>query len=140
MATNSQQATSADTVPAYYKWNSTQGIRALKEASLEAENTRPMKSEDYGGAPRTAKEGTRLIIPSLCDPDDNPCDSGGRMMSFESQDDKEAMKEYYVGLGRQSGFLFSWVFDQDNLLLQINGDLPEDTARQYEAALHSIHR
>jgi hypothetical protein len=45
------------------------------------------------------------------------------------------MKNYYNELGRQSAALFSWVFVKDNILIQINGDLPETTARKYEAAI-----
>jgi hypothetical protein len=34
--------------------------------------------------------------------------------------------------------LFSWVFVKDNIVVQINGDLPEEQAKKYEAALNGL--
>ena len=48
------------------------------------------------------------------------------------------LKGYYVALGRESAAFFSWVFENDLVIVQINGDLPETKARKYEAALNSI--
>jgi hypothetical protein len=97
-----------------------------------------MTQKDLGFAPNTMKEGTRFIIPSLCTADENPCDKGGRAMSFQSSDDQKAMRDYYDGLCNRSAALCSWVYEKDNLVVQINGDLPEDTAEQYDRALQAV--
>jgi len=93
-----------------------------------------MTKDDYGMAPMTAVEGIRFLIPSLCP------DCGGRVLSFASPEDLEMTKAYYVELGRASAIFFSWVFVKDNILVQINGDLPEERAKQYEVALGAIGR
>jgi hypothetical protein len=80
----------------------------------------------------TAKEAIRFLIPSLC------ADCGGRLYSFTSAENLELMRSYYVRLGEASAILFSWVFVRDNLLVQINGSLPEAQARKYEAALQTL--
>jgi len=116
----------------FQKWSSSQVVNAFQSAGLEAENARPMTRDDYGMAPMTAIEGTRFLIPSLGE------DRGGRILSFASQQDLEQTQQYYVELGRSSALFFSWVFAKDNVLVQINGDLPEDKARQYEAALNAM--
>lgn len=116
----------------FQKWTSSQATEAFVAAGLEAENLTPMTKDDYGMAPLVAVEGTRFFVPSICD------DCGGRVMAFDSQEDLDAVKEYYVKLGEGSALFFSWVFVKDNLLVQINGDLPEEQARQYEAALNSL--
>lgn len=59
-------------------------------------------------------------------------------MSFSSQEDLDKTEAFYVQLGRESAILFSWTFKKDNILVQINGDLPEDKARQYESALNNL--
>jgi hypothetical protein len=79
-----------------------------------------------------AREGTRFFIPSL-----GP-DNGGRIMSFDNQEDLQDTKEFYDKMGREMAALFSWTFEHKNILVQINGDLPEDKARRYEAALKSL--
>lgn len=120
--------------PAAQRWDSAQVIAAFKAAGLEAESARVMAPEDYGAAPMLAVEGTRFLIPSLC------ADCGGRAMSFASQRDLEATRLYYVELGKTSALFFSWTFTKDNILVQINGSLPEATARLYEAALNALGR
>lgn len=91
-----------------------------------------MVPKDYELAPLVAVEGMHFLIPSLCP------DCGGRIYSFASQEDLDKMRKYYVELGRSSAAFFSWVFAQDNILVQINGDLPEERAIQYEAVLNDL--
>jgi hypothetical protein len=105
---------------------------AFVSAGLEAEETRPLTKDDLGMAPMTMTEGTRFLIPSLCE------DCGGRIMTFANTTDRDAVKTYYDELGRSSALFFSWVFVKDNILVQINGDLPEEQARQYESVLNSL--
>ena len=91
-----------------------------------------MTKDDYGIAPMLAEEGIRFLIPSLC------WDCGGRILSFKGQEGLEKTKEYYVGLGEASAIFFSWNFEKDNILVQINGDLPGQKANLYKEALESM--
>lgn len=109
-----------------------QVVDAFKAAGLEAENPRAMTVEDYGLAPLVAIEGVRFFIPTL------GTNVGGRVMSFSSGSDQTLIRDFYVDLGKQSAAFFSWVFVRGNILVQINGTLPEDNARQYEAALNAL--
>lgn len=120
--------------PAAAKWQSSQAVEAFKAAGLEAESPRPLTKDDYGLAPMVATEGTRFLIPSL-----GP-DSGGRIFSFASQDDLARTQDYYVEMGKSSAIFFSWTFAKDNILVQINGDLPEETAKKYEAVLAAMEK
>ncbi|WP_121638842.1 hypothetical protein [Virgibacillus sp. Bac330] len=52
-------------------------------------------------------------------------DSGGRIMKFENRTDLEDTKEYYDSMAEESTLLFSWTMAKDNILVQINGELPE---------------
>lgn len=122
----------ATSTPKLKQWASSQVIEAFKAAGLEAESPRVMTRDDYGMAPMLAIEGTRFFIPSLCP------DCGGRVLSFSSQKNLETTKAYYIELGKSSAAFFSWVFAKDNILVQINGSLSEETARQYEAALATL--
>ena len=119
--------------PDFVRWNSTQVVDAFIAAELEAGSPRPMTRDDYGFAPLVAIEGTRFLIPSLC------AECGGRIMSFASQGDLEKTRAYYVEMGKESAAFFSWTFVKDNILVQINGDLLEDKALLYEAALDSMN-
>ncbi len=118
--------------PALAGWTSAQVAEAFSNAGLEAVNVRPLTKDDYGMAPMVALEGSRFFIPSLCP------DCGGRIFSFSSQSDLDILRTYYTSLAESSALFFSWVFAKDNILVQINGDLPEDIARQYEAVLDTL--
>ncbi len=107
-------------------------IAAFKAAGLEAENPTKMTKEDYGLAPMAATEATRFLIPSLGE------DTGGRAFIFENQEDLNRTKAYYDELGKASAAFFSWTFTNGLTLVQITGDLPEDKAKQYEAALQGM--
>ena len=113
-------------------WSPVQVIEAFGAVGLEAEDVYPMTKDDFGWAPMVAAEALRFLIPSLCE------DCGGRVFSFTSQADLNSMRDHYVRSSEASALFYSWLFARDNILVQINGDLPEKVARQYEAALNAL--
>jgi hypothetical protein len=90
-----------------------------------------MTDSDYGLAPALATEGVRFLIPSLC----KTC--AGRVMSFRSPADLDDTRRFYEE-GGGAALAFSWLFVKDNILVQIDGRLPEATARRYELALSGL--
>ena len=104
---------------------------SFKNAGLEAENSYTMTKDDYGFTPYLCK-GTRFLIPSLGE------DKGGRVFICENNDDRDQLRLYYVKLGESSAAFYSWTFIQDKVLVQINGNLPDDTAKKYEMAFASV--
>jgi len=116
----------------FQRWDTHEVVEAFRSAGLEAEVARTMTKDDYGLAPMVAEKGTRFLIPSLCD------DCGGRIFSFQDEEARDETRAYYVGLGEASAMLFSWILEADNILVQINGDLPEDTAALYREALEAM--
>jgi hypothetical protein len=103
-------------------------IKSFKAAGLEAETPTAMTKDDYGLAPYVC-QGTHFFTPSI-DPE-----AGGRAFICENSEDLQLLSDYYTDLGKTSALFFSWVFVKGNVLVQINGDLPEEKARQYEAAI-----
>lgn len=122
----------ATPTPTFARWATADAIAAIQTAGLEFVDPHPMTKDDYGMAPMSATEAVRFLLPSVCS------DCGGRLYSFSSQADLELMRNYYEELGRQSALFFSWVYAKDNLLIQINGDLPEDQALMYKDALENL--
>lgn len=119
----------------FSKWDkktTDQVLHAIQAAKLEAENVRPIEPNDYGLAPMLAKEGKRFYLPSLCD------ECGGRILAFTRKADLEKTKTFYDAQAKESAAFFSWVFVKDNLLLQLNGELPKEKAEAYNAALQSL--
>jgi hypothetical protein len=117
-------------------------VQAFRDEGLEVGESYDVDEEEGPNpVPRTYKEGTRFTIPSLERPageakvggPDNGV--GGRVFTFESEEDLAPVRDYYEGLGRASGMFFSHVFVEGNTLVQINGELPESRADEYEAAL-----
>lgn len=103
-------------------------IQAFKDAGLEAESTSEMTKDDYGMAPYVCV-GTHFLVPTLGD------GAGGRVFICENNKDRDALSAYYTELGKSSAAFFSWVFVKGNVVVQINGDLAEEIARKYEAAI-----
>lgn len=103
-------------------------IAAFRRAGLEAEGPTRMQPKNYGMAPYVCK-GTRFLIPSLGE------DAGGRIFDCPNDADRDAIATYYREMGRKSAFMFSWVLVKGRIVVQINGDLDEEIAGKYEAAL-----
>lgn len=106
-----------------------QVVDSFKKAGLEAENVRPFDVEEIRKAPTAKYDGTRFFTPSLCP------DCGGRIFVAASEKDRDAIFSYYDTLSKAGKTFFSWVFRSGDVVVQINGDLPEEKARKYEAAL-----
>ena len=100
-------------------------VAAFKNAGLEAANVRPMTRQDYGEAPQVCN-GTRFFIPSL-----GP-DNGGRVFICNNTKDRDSLTGYYNGLAARGSIYVSWVFVKGNVVVQINGLLPDETAKKYE--------
>jgi hypothetical protein len=107
-------------------------LDAFFAAGLEVSNPRPMISNDYGLVPMLTVEETRFFIASIC------ADCDRRIMSFVNEEDLVIIRDCYGQMGRFSVILFSWVFERDNILVQLNGELAEADARMYEAALNNL--
>lgn len=131
MVTSISQSTATSIPSSTGRWTTAQVLAAFKAAGLEAEQTRSMTKDDYGMAPYVGS-GVRFFIPSLC------ADCGGRLLSIENVEELTRVKLFYDEMGKQSALLFSWTFARDNILVQINGDLPEAQAKQYETALLNL--
>lgn len=108
-----------------------QVVEKFKAAGLEAESPTAMGKDDYGLAPFVC-QGQRFLIPSLGK------DNGGRVFVCDNTKDRDALKAYYDALGKSSAIFFSWAFADGPVVVQLNGDLPEDTAHQYEAAIKGL--
>lgn len=108
-----------------------QAVQAFKAAGLEAESPTPMERSDYGLAPMVG-QGIHFLLPSLCE----KC--GGRVIAVEDATERQRMADYYINAGKRSAFLFSHVYIVDNLVVQLNGDLPDDQAAKYRAALDAL--
>jgi hypothetical protein len=122
----------ATPLPAFAKHSVLQVQEILLANNLEFVNPTKMTKDDYGMAPMNTEEALHFGTPSIC------ADCGGRLYSFSDINKLNTMKKYYDMLGEGSAMLFSWTFAKDNILIQIGGDMPEDRAHQYEAALNSI--
>ncbi len=107
-------------------------IDAFIEAGLDVGETREMTKDDYGLGPMKAEEGTRFLITSLGE------DNGGRLLTYENESDLDEMKEYYDSMAEESSMLFSWTIKHKNVLVQINGALPEEDYNEYKSALEGL--
>lgn len=106
----------------------TQVLNAFKGAGLEVGKATAMSRQSYGMAPLVGK-GVRFLIPSL------GADAGGRVFDVPNAAERSRLAAYYTELGKQSAMLFSHVFVYKNIVVKINGELPDAKAEKYKAAL-----
>ncbi len=114
--------------PVFKQWNTNEVIRMMRLAGLETETVHAMTPEEYGTIPVVATEGLRFSIPSSC----AHCE--GIILSFNTPIDLNVTKNYYT-TSENNPQASAWVFEKDNILLHLSGDLPEAQALQYGAVL-----
>ncbi len=118
-------------------------VEAFREEGLEVGDAYPVSKQEGASPgvqsrlPGTYEEGTRFVVPSL-GTDSAGRELGGRVLTFESEEDLAEMRDFYEGLGEAGGSFFSWVFAEGDVLVQMSGRLPEDQARRYEAVLEDV--
>lgn len=124
---------SSQTGGQFAKYVSGDAMQAFDVAGLEIGSVEGMtEPSDFGLAPFLTTNAIHFTIPSLCP------DCGARVFAFDNPEDLQTMQNYYESLGDVSAAFASWVFVKDNLLVQLNGELPEERAREYEAALQAL--
>lgn len=105
-------------------------VAAIQAAGLEAENVHPLTREEYKLAPYVGS-GLRFLLPSRAE------NYGGRIFLVPDPAQRQALRSFYEEMGQASAILSSYLYERENILLQLPGDLPAELARQYEAALQA---
>lgn len=116
----------------FHQWRNSEIIDVFHSAGLSAEVIR--------GLPKDERDGlsTWMVVeatPFQLSPQEQ---DRGVLLAFHDPADLERMRAYYVGLGKSLPQYKSWVFVQGNILLQINGDVPEAKAKEYAAVLDAL--
>lgn len=108
-------------------------IDTFTDHSLVVYNPRDMTKEDFGIAPMSA---TSAKIFSLIETDKEDDQQNARLLTFDNLDDLKATKKYYDDLGKDSAMLFSYtaVKEDELVLMQFNGQLPQELVEKYVKA------
>lgn len=108
-------------------------IETFTDQSLVVYNPRDMTKEDFGIAPMSA---TSAKIFSLIETDNEDDQQNARLLTFDNLDDLKATKKYYDDLGKDSAMLFSYtaVNEDELVLMQFNGQLPQELVEKYAKA------
>ena len=108
-------------------------IETFTQQSLVVYNPRDMTKEDFGIAPMSA---TKAKIFSLIETDNEDEQQNARLLTFDNLDDLKETKKYYDDLGKDSAMLFSYtaVNEDELVLMQFNGQLPQELVEKYAKA------
>ncbi|WP_301387757.1 LysM peptidoglycan-binding domain-containing protein [Enterococcus entomosocium] len=108
-------------------------IETFTQQSLVVYNPRDMTKEDFNIAPMSA---TKAKIFSLIETDNEEEQQNARLLTFDNLDDLKATKKYYDDLGKDSAMLFSYtaVNEDELVLMQFNGQLPQELVEKYVKA------
>ncbi len=116
--------------PVFARWSAIEVMRTIKDINLEAEQVHLLNPQEYGSLPPLAIEAIRFSTPSLCP------NCGGTILSFDDPIALQTIKTYYTQINPQDDpTLSSWVFEKDNILIQLSGELSEARALQYGSVL-----
>jgi hypothetical protein len=105
-------------------------IQAFRDEGLEVGETQQVDREgDRSFVPKTYEEQVSFKIPTQGER------VGGRVFTFESQEDLEQVREHYEGFEE---LFSSHVYVEDEVLVQISGSVPEDDAERYGEVLREL--
>jgi hypothetical protein len=111
---------------AFVKWNVDQVILAFKQAGLEVGPYRSMIKEDYAGAPVMSLQGICFYTSS------NGEGCTARVLSFLDQTSLEKTRQFFIDNG------YTWLFTNQNILVEMNPEVNESTARTYESIFNEM--
>lgn len=112
----------------FYTWVSKDVIKEFKSNGLEVEDIKPA----YILGPVLAREGMIFLMPSY------GADIGGYVSSYNTEDDIEEMRAYYLEMNKDPESPAWWIYEKDNILLLISGKIPKAMAEEYGKALNEI--
>ena len=104
-------------------------LEKFKDDGLTVDEAKSMNKEDFGMAPMSAKEAKIFGIQK----DDSGDYMNSRIFLFEKEKDLTKTKDYYDELGKESAMAFSYTAANEKklILMQFNGDLPQDLVQKY---------
>jgi len=114
-------------------WSVDDAVNVLNERSLEVKEPEYISETNQFGLPAETTELIRFAIPSVGK------DIQGCILTFELKDNLNKVRNYYADLN-DKGQPHTWSFMKDNILLVIDGVVPEEKARQYESALIGLRQ
>jgi hypothetical protein len=110
--------------------NAEEVIQTFRDEGLEVGETQQVDREgDRSFVPKTYEEQVSFTIPSQGER------VGGRVFTFESQEDLEQVREHYEGFGE---LFSSHVYVEDEVLVQISGSVAGDDAERYGEVLQEL--
>lgn len=112
----------------FQQHSSSDVVEAFSTAGLPVGEPETLTKSPDDLVPDNFVDGTRFAITTLED-------GGGRVYAFDSAEDLQLMQDYYEGV---TDLFFAWVYTHDNVLLQLNGNLSEDEAREFLAVLEGL--
>jgi hypothetical protein len=114
----------------YREPNAEEVVQVFRDEGLEVGETQQVDREvDRSFVPKTYEAQVSFTMPSWGER------VGGRVFTFESQEDLEQVREHYEGFGN---LFSSHVYVEDNVLVQISGSVPEDDAGRYGEVLRAL--
>jgi hypothetical protein len=116
------------------QWHTADVLQAFQAAGLPVEIPQLSKDERDLFSNEMVLESTQFVIPAQ----DDSTLASGIIFSFQNERDLREIQNYYAGLGKAMPQYESWIFIKDNLLLQINRDIPEAVAKQYAEVLYLL--
>lgn len=112
------------------QWTSAQVIQAFVRAGLPFEIPSLPRDERDTFSGLIAADTKLIHIPN------QGADANGMILCFKNARDLRRMEAYYAALGNALPQYSSWIYVHDNVILQINGSVPEAVASHYAAALN----
>jgi len=112
-------------------WSADDVVNVFTDRRLEVEEPEFITETDRFGLPAKTKELIKFSIPSVGK------EIQGCILVFELKEDLRKNRNYYSDLN-DKGHPYTWSFLKDNILLVIDGAVPEEKAKQYESALTGL--
>ena len=120
--------------PSFQRWQTTDAVQAFQAVGLPIEILQLSKDERDLFSNQVTLQSKQFVIPAQGD----PTLARGIIFSFQNEKDLQQVRDYYMALDNSLPQYASWLFVKDNLLLQINRNVPAEVAKQYAEALNLL--
>jgi len=112
-------------------WLAANVIKSFNENGLKVEKAKNEKGIELSRLPAKTNESIKFSVSF------NEQKLKGCILEFDKKKDFDKVKNHYFSLNN-SGELHTWSLIKDNILLVIEGSMPDQVIRKYEAVLAGI--
>ncbi|WP_114603785.1 hypothetical protein [Staphylococcus sp. EZ-P03] len=104
-------------------------VKEFQNEKLSTHDLKTMTKDDFGPAPMASEKAKIFTVEG---------NRHARIFKFKNDSDLKTTKKYYDELGKASALFYSHTYAKGNYLIQMNGDVKEETFEKYKKVMEKL--